>query len=166
MLILRGRYFPADRGAVPRASQARRDRGRPGRPRRRGRGRGRKAEGGKKRVEGRGEGGIASLVPELIEKAGALLGLDRKQGILVTEGKPEASLAFELLETRTDNWLTSGWSLDAVTTPTRGGLGVAKDLYKGAGLEVDLVAYVTQDYSDLFQGRFDPAFGVGLSMSF
>jgi hypothetical protein len=82
-----------------------------------------------------------------------------------------------LLETRTDNWLTSGWSLDAVTTPERGGLGVAKDLYKGAGLEVDLGAYVTQDYSDLFpacaafgaagrRGRFDPAFGVGLNVSF
>jgi hypothetical protein len=84
----------------------------------------------------------------------------------VSEGKPEPSLAFELLETRTDNWLTSGWSLDAVTTPERGGLGIAKDLYKGKGLEVDLGAYVTQDYSDLFRGRFDPAFGVGLNVSF
>jgi len=54
--------------------------------------------------------------------------LEQKQGILITEGKPEASLAFELLETETDNWLTSGWSLDAVTTPTRGGLGIAKDI--------------------------------------
>ncbi|MCL6481313.1 MAG: hypothetical protein K6U02_06265 [Firmicutes bacterium] len=43
--------------------------------------------------------------------------------------------------------------------------------------EEDLGAYVTQDYSDLFpacaafgaagrRGRFDPAFGVGLSVSF
>jgi hypothetical protein len=31
---------------------------------------------------------------------------------------------------------------------------------------VDLGAYVTQDYSDFFRGRFDPAFGVGLSVSF
>jgi hypothetical protein len=81
--------------------------------------------GDKERVEGFGLGVVVE----------AVVG---KQGILVTEGKPEASLAFELLETRTDNWLTSGWSLDAVTTPTRGGLGVAKDLYKGAGLEVGL----------------------------
>jgi len=60
---------------------------------------------------------------------------------------------------------------------SRGGLGIAKDLYKGVGLEVDLGAYVTQDYSDLFpacaafgaagrRGRFDPAFGVGLNVSF
>ena len=77
-------------------------------------------------------------------------------------------LAFELLETPTDNSLTFGWSLDAVTTLSRGGLGVAKDLYedKGGGLEVDLGAYVTQDYSDLFRGRCDPAFGFGLSVSF
>jgi hypothetical protein len=129
----------------------------------------------KKRAEGRGEGGgvasdtaalAARLVPELVDKAGTLLGLDRKQGILVTEGKPEPSLAFELLETRTDNSLTSGWSLDAVTTPERGGLGVAKDLYKDSALEVGLGAYLTQDYADLFRGRFDPAFGVGLSVSF
>jgi len=53
-----------------------------------------------------------------------------------------------------------------VTTPARGGLGVAKDLYEGAGLEVDLGAYVTQDYSDLFRGRFESAFSVGLSVSF
>jgi len=53
-----------------------------------------------------------------------------------------------------------------VTTPTRGGLGIAKDIYKGRSLEVDLGAYVTQDYGDLCRGRFDPAFGVGLSVSF
>lgn len=86
--------------------------------------------------------------------------------MLVTGGATEPSLAFELLETRTGNRLTSGWSLDTVTTPTRGGLGVAKDLYKGKGLEVDLGAYLTQDYSGLFRGRLDPAFGVGLSLSF
>jgi hypothetical protein len=37
-----------------------------------------------------------------------------------------------------------------VTTPERGGLGIAKDLYKEAGLEVDLGAYVTHDYWGLF----------------
>lgn len=105
-------------------------------------------------------------MPELVYKAGTLRGLERKQGILITEDKPEVSLAFEPLESRTDNWLASGWSLDAVTTPERGGLGIAKDLYEGRGLEVDLGAYVTQDYSDLFRGWFDPAFGVGLSVSF
>jgi hypothetical protein len=70
------------------------------------------------------------------------------------------------VETEGDHWLTSGWSLDAITTPTRGGLGVAKDLYEGGGLEVDLGAYLTQDYADLFRGEFDPAFGVGLSVRF
>jgi hypothetical protein len=75
-------------------------------------------------------------------------------------------LAFELLETRTDNRLTSGWSLDAITTPSRGGFGIAKDLYRGSGLEVDLGAYVTQDYGEAIRGRFDPEFGVGLNISF
>lgn len=47
-----------------------------------------------------------------------------------------------------------------------GGLGVAKDLFKRDALEVDLGAYVTQNYGDLFEGRFEPRFGVGLSVSF
>lgn len=61
--------------------------------------------------------------------------------VLVTEGKPEPLLAFELPETRTDNWLTSGWSLDAMTTSERGAFGIAKDLYKGAGLERELLTW-------------------------
>jgi hypothetical protein len=81
-------------------------------------------------------------------------------------GRPEPSLAFELFETRTGRLLTSGWSLDAVTTPARGGLGVAKDLHKGAALEVDLGAYVTQDYTDAFRGRFRPALGLGPHVGF
>jgi hypothetical protein len=71
-----------------------------------------------------------------------------------------------LFEIRTDRPFTSGWSLDAVSTPARGGLGVAKDLLKGAALELDLGAYVTQGYSDLFRGRFWPALGVGLHAGF
>jgi hypothetical protein len=54
-----------------------------------------------------------------------------------------------------------------VTTVERGGLGIAKDLYRGkGGLEVDLGAYVTQEYEDLSRGKFDPAFGVGVSIGF
>lgn len=49
-----------------------------------------------------------------------------------------------------------------VTTPARSGLGLARDLYRRRGLEVDLGAYVTQGYSDLFRGRFRPAIGLGL----
>ncbi|MBW2147149.1 MAG: hypothetical protein JRI22_09035 [Deltaproteobacteria bacterium] len=79
---------------------------------------------------------------------------------------PEPSLAFELLETKGKRWLTSGWSLDAITTMERGGLGIAKDLFKGHGLEVDMGAYLTQDYQGMFQGRFDPALGMGLSVRF
>ena len=43
---------------------------------------------------------------------------------------------------------------------------VSARLSQGKSLEVDLGACVTKDYSDLFRGRFDPAFGVGLSVSF
>ena len=74
-------------------------------------------------ARGRGEGSLASLArpPDLVEEAGTIVGLGHEQGILVTEGEPEASPAFELLETRTDHRLSSRWSLDAVTTPTRYG---------------------------------------------
>ena len=63
-----------------------------------------------------------------------------------------------------------------ITTTARGGLGIAKDLVparrslgeggKRPGLEVDLGAYVTQEYEGLFQGRLDPQLGVGVSLSF
>jgi len=71
-----------------------------------------------------------------------------------------------LFETKGEHWLTSGWSLDAVATPARAGLGVAKDLYTRGSLEVDLGAYVTQDYDRLSRGKFDPALGVGLAIRF
>ncbi len=89
-----------------------------------------------------------------------------KQGVLVTEGKPEASLAFELAETKGDNWFTSGWSLDAITTTAQAGLGIAKDIYKGKVLEVDLGGYVTQGYEGLLGGKLAPNFGLGLSIRF
>lgn len=38
----------------------------------------------------------------------------------------------------------------------------AKDVYNGAALALDLGAYVTQDYTDAFRGRFRPALGLGL----
>jgi len=48
----------------------------------------------------------------------------------------------------------------------RGGLGIAKDLFKGKGLEVDMGAYLTQDYQGMFQGELNPALGVGLNFQF
>lgn len=84
----------------------------------------------------------------------------------MTEGEVEPYMAWELYETEGRNWLTSGWSLDLITTANRGGLGIAKDLYKSDSMEVDLGAYVTQDYEDLFQGNIDPRFGMGMSVSF
>ena len=84
--------------------------------------------------------------------------------MLITRGVPEPSLALELFETKGKNWLASGWSLDAITTTDRVGLGIAKDLFEGDGIEVDLGAYVTQGYREMFQREFDPALGVGLSV--
>ena len=86
--------------------------------------------------------------------------------MLSAGGEVEASLAWEIIESKGHSWLTSGWSLDAITTSTRGGFGVAKDLVKRPGLEVDLGAYVTQEYEGLFRGEFDPQLGVGLGVSF
>lgn len=53
-----------------------------------------------------------------------------------------------------------------MTTPTRSCLGVAKDLYRRSGLEVDLGAYVTQDYTELFRARLRPGLGLGLHVGF
>ena len=54
--------------------------------------------------------------------------------------------ARELWELKGKSWLARGWSVDAITTASRGGLGIAKDLVKRPGLEVDLGAYATQEY--------------------
>jgi len=96
----------------------------------------------------------------------AAAGLSAKTGMLSTGGEMEASVAWELLESKGRSWLTSGWSLDAITTSTRGGFGIAKDLVKRPGLEVDAGVYMTQEYEDLLRGELDPQLGVGLSVSF
>jgi len=72
----------------------------------------------------------------------------------------------ELLESRGRSWLTRGWSLDAIATPARGGLGIAKDLYSRGSLEVDLGGYVTQEYDALSRGEFGPALGIGVNVRF
>jgi len=86
--------------------------------------------------------------------------------MLATGGEIEPSLAWELLESKGENWFTKGWSLDAITTRERGGVGIAKDLYKSELLEVDLGAYVTQEYESLFEGHFAPRAGIGLNVRF
>ncbi len=78
----------------------------------------------------------------------------------------EPSTAWELWESKGRSWLARGWSLDAITTTTRGGVGIAKDLVKRPGLVVDLGAYATLEYEELFRGRLDPQLGVGLNVSF
>lgn len=103
----------------------------------------------------------------MIAVAGGLLGLTQKKGVLVgKDWGPEPSLAWEFFETKGKGWLRSGWSLDAITTPNRGGLGIAKDIYEGKGLEVDLGGYVTQEYDGLLKGKLDPRLGVGLNIRF
>ncbi len=72
----------------------------------------------------------------------------------------------ELLESEGTHWLTGGWSLDAIATPARGGLGIAKDLSRRRSLEVDIGGYVTQEYDALSRGEFGPALGIGLNVRF
>ncbi len=94
----------------------------------------------------------------------------------MTRGEVEPSTAWELWESKGKSWLARGWSVDAITTASRGGLGIAKDLVparrslgeggKRPGLEVDLGAYATLEYEGLFRGRLDPQLGVGLSVGF
>ena len=81
-------------------------------------------------------------------------------------GAVEPSASWELFETKGKTKLTSGWSLDVITTPNRGGLGIAKNLYENKLLEIDAGGYLTQEYEPLWQGRFKPALGLGVNIRF
>ena len=43
---------------------------------------------------------------------------------------------------------------------------MAKDLFKNNLTEVDLGAYLTQDYESMFQGQFAPRVGFGVNVRF
>jgi hypothetical protein len=75
-------------------------------------------------------------------------------------------MTWELFETEGRDRLRSGWSLDAVATTARAGLGIARDIYEGRNLEIDLGGYVTQEYRGLLEGKLEPQLGVGLSIRF
>lgn len=96
------------------------------------------------------------------------LPFETKYGVLVSGGVPQESVAFELagVRGRSHSSLTAGWSLDAITTRDRAGLGIAKDLYVSRVLDLDAGVYATQSYEDIFRGRFSPQFGVGVHLSF
>ncbi len=76
------------------------------------------------------------------------------------------SLAWELYETKGESWLTSGWSLDVITTSARGGFGIAKDVFENKLLEIDVGGYVTQGYTNLWESKTDFTYGMGLNMQF
>ena len=94
-----------------------------------------------------------------------MLGLAKKKGVLFTDGKVEPSAAWELYATKNDAWLLNGWSLDAITTPSRGGLGIAKDLYSTKLLEVDAGLYSTVTFADIAAGQLKPSLGIGISIT-
>jgi hypothetical protein len=64
------------------------------------------------------------------------------------------------------DWLTNGWSIDAITTTERSGLGIAKDIYENKSLEIDLGGYVTQEYEGILKGKLEPKLGVGMNIRF
>jgi len=57
-------------------------------------------------------------------------------------------VAWELWESKSKALLTRGLSLDLITTPERAGIGIAKDLYKGNTLELDIGGYLTRGYRE------------------
>ena len=81
---------------------------------------------------------------------------------------PQESVAFEIAKTKgkgrggSRNALTSGWSFDTIATRDSAGLGIAKDLFASHGLELDAGIYATEGYEDIFRGRLNPQFGVGM----
>ena len=111
-------------------------------------------------------GRLGDHVFNLVRQIGDKLPSAAKYGVLVTEESPQESVAFELAETKGSKWITSGWSLDAVATRERAGLGVAKDLFASHGFEVDAGVYATQRYEDVFRGKLSPQLGIGMHVSF
>ena len=95
-----------------------------------------------------------------------------KYGVLVSGDAPQESVAFEIAKSKSKDRgglrtaLTSGWSLDAIATRDRAGLGVAKDLFASHGLELDAGIYATQRYEDIFRGKLGPQLGIGMHVSF
>jgi len=113
-------------------------------------------------------GRVSGHVFNLVRQIGDRLPDAAKYGVLVTEDSPQESVAFELIESRggSGTALRQGWSLDAVATRERAGLGVAKDLFASHGFEVDAGVYATQRYEDIFRGKLDPQLGIGMHVSF
>ena len=93
-----------------------------------------------------------------------------KYGVLIGEGSPQESVAFELAKIKdrggSRTALNGGWSLDAIGTRERSGLGIAKDLFASHGFELDAGIYATQTYEDIFGGRWNPHLGIGMHVSF
>ena len=72
-------------------------------------------------------------------------------------------ISWEVFESKSDDWLKDGWSLDVVTTQNRSGIGIAKDLYESKDFEIDIGGCVTNDFKS---GELDPRFGMGVSVLF
>lgn len=75
----------------------------------------------------------------------------------MADGQVEPSTAVELLTSDAARWLLDGWSIDAVATPFRAGLGIAKDLTD----RIDVGAYATTPYT-----KWAPALSIGAHWSF
>ena len=69
----------------------------------------------------------------------------------------------ELVESSSDRVLLDGWSLDAYVSNKRGGLGIAKDIYKNDIVEVDAGVYVTKRLKDLLDFKIKPNVSFGIS---
>ncbi len=75
-------------------------------------------------------------------------------------------ISWELFDSKSDSWLKNGWSLDVITTQNRGGIGIAKDLYKNKDFEIDLGGYVINEHNSFKGGKIDPQLGVGVNILF
>ncbi len=111
-------------------------------------------------------GRLGDHVFSLVRQIGDALPAAAKYGVLVTDNSPQESVAFELAETKGSTWITSGWSLDAIATRERAGLGVAKDLFASHGFELDAGVYATERYEEIFRGKLSPQLGIGMHVSF
>ena len=69
----------------------------------------------------------------------------------------------EVVESSSENVLLDGWSLDVYGSKKRGGLGIAKDIYKTDVVEIDAGVYATKRLTDLLDMKIKPDVSIGIS---
>lgn len=69
----------------------------------------------------------------------------------------------EVIESSSKHVLLDGWSVDIYGSKKRGGLGIAKDIYKNEVVEIDAGIYATKRLKNLLDLKIKPDVSIGIS---